>query len=210
VPVTFAPTTAGVINGQLTLTSDDPDSPTLLIPLSGTGLDFPNIAVAPASLTETLPTGGTSTQQLTITNSGLGDLNFTIPEAEYITVVNKGAAPKPGSLPIDLAKNAIDPRLGTPVVTGAGGPDAFGYKWKDSDEVGGPSYNWIEISGTGTAIPFNDDDQNLGRSTSASGSRSTAPNSRRSVPARTVGSALQTRRRRSRTTICPARARRET
>jgi subtilisin family serine protease len=162
VPVTFAPTTPGAIAGNLTIASDDSDSPSLVVTLGGTGLDFPNIAVAPASLTETLPTGGTSTQQLTISNSGLGDLNFTIPDAEYITVVNKSAAPVPGSEPIDLAKGAIDPRIGTPVVTGAGGPDAFGYKWKDSDEVGGPTYNWIEISGIGTAIPFNGDDQNLG------------------------------------------------
>jgi subtilisin family serine protease len=162
VPVTFAPTSAGTINGNLTIGSDDPDSPSLVVTLTGVGLDFPNIAVTPASLTETLPTGGTSTQQLTITNNGLGDLNFTIPEAEYITVVNKSAQPKPGSLPIDLAKDATDPRLGTPVVNGAGGPDAYGYKWKDSDEVGGPAYNWIEISGIGTEIPFTGDDQNLG------------------------------------------------
>jgi subtilisin family serine protease len=162
VPVTFAPTTAGVIAGNLTIASDDSDSPSVVVTLGGTGLDFPNIAVAPASLTETLPTGGTSTQQLTITNSGLGALNFTIPDAEYITVVNKSAAPKPGSLPIELAKDAIDPRIGTPVVNGAGGPDAFGYKWKDSDEVGGPAYNWIEISGIGTPIAFTGDDQNLG------------------------------------------------
>ncbi len=162
VPVTFAPTTAGTINGTLTISSDDPDSPSLVVTLTGVGLDFPDIAVAPSSLTETLPTGGTSTQQLTITNNGLGDLNFTIPEAEYITVVNKSAQPKPGSLPIDLAKDAVDPRIGAPVVTGSGGPDAFGYKWKDSDEVGGPAYNWIEISGIGTPIPFNGDDQNLG------------------------------------------------
>jgi subtilisin family serine protease len=162
VPVTFAPTTPGVIAGNLTITSDDADSPSLVVTLGGTGLDFPNIAVAPASLTETLPTGGTSTQQLTITNSGLGDLNFTIPDAEYITVLNKSAAPVPGSEPIDLAKGAVDPRIGAPVVTGAGGPDAFGYKWKDSDEVGGPVYNWIEISGVGTPIAFTGDDQNLG------------------------------------------------
>ncbi len=162
VPVKFAPTTPGVIAGNLTITSDDSDSPSLVVTLGGTGLDFPNIAVAPASLTETLPTGGTSTQQLTITNSGLGDLNFTIPDAEYITVLNKSAAPVPGSEPIDLAKGAVDPRIGAPVVTGAGGPDAFGYKWKDSDEVGGPVYNWIEISGVGTPIAFTGDDQNLG------------------------------------------------
>jgi len=45
-----------------------------------------------------------------------------------------------------------------------GGPDAFGYRWIDSDQVGGPAAEWIEIEGLAGTVDtgINGDDQNRG------------------------------------------------
>ena len=160
--VTFAPSTAGTINGNVTITSDDPDTPNLLIPLVGVGLDFPDLVVAPESLEETLPTGGTATQTVTLTNNGLGDLNFLIPEAEYLEAAKNRKPQGKNAQPIELGKDDRDPRIGAPALLGAGGPDVFGYTWTDSDEPSGPSYNWIEISGIGTQVTLSDDGNEAG------------------------------------------------
>ena len=33
-----------------------------------------------------------------------------------------------------------------------GGPNSYGYTWLDSDDAGGPTYTWIDISSIGTAV----------------------------------------------------------
>lgn len=49
------------------------------------------------------------------------------------------------------------------VVTNAhsGGPDGFGYTFMDSDYQGGPSFNWIDITSTGTPLNLGDDDYTI-------------------------------------------------
>jgi len=43
-----------------------------------------------------------------------------------------------------------------------GGPDSFGYKYMDSNALGGLAYDWIEISGTGTEVLPSSDDSWVG------------------------------------------------
>ena len=49
-------------------------------------------------------------------------------------------------------------------IRGAGGPDAYGYRWIDSDTVaaGAPTYNWIDISSIGTQVAGLGDDNVVG------------------------------------------------
>jgi hypothetical protein len=49
-----------------------------------------------------------------------------------------------------------------PIVTDQGGPDAFGYRWIDNDSAGGPTYNWIDITGFGTQVAGLADDNSVG------------------------------------------------
>ncbi len=85
-----------------------------------------NIGVSPAAINVALDSNLTTEREVIISNNGGSDLS-------YSTLFTNGTA-----------------------VADTGGPDAFGYRWQDSDDQCGPEYTWLPISALGTQITWLD------------------------------------------------------
>jgi len=121
VEVSFFPTRAGSGSATLTIVSDDPDTPSATVALTGTGLPPPIVAAEPAAVAATLFTGGRQAVTLTLRNSGGSPLEFTSQVSEpgaaggfeaTAAAATLGAAAMPGA-------------SGMPGTAGTGGFDAL-------------------------------------------------------------------------------------
>ncbi|MCP4684409.1 MAG: hypothetical protein GY867_03075 [bacterium] len=150
---------------SLAFTSNDDLNPAGSIPVS---LHFftPDISIIDTVIEDSVHEWHQLTLPLTISNNGPGRLDYQIACRMFngetanpdvvaaVEAVGFDQGFGTGELAVDGARDNPSPEFG---VTG-GGPDSFGHYWTDSDDPGGPIFDWQDISTTGTAVGLADDD----------------------------------------------------
>ncbi|MCP4633438.1 MAG: T9SS type A sorting domain-containing protein [candidate division Zixibacteria bacterium] len=123
-----------------------------------------NLTILPSYLDVTLEPGMTATRDLVLSNDGVLPLNFAILDdfgPKDLTSEN-GERPDPEpftSYEYHFDKTNVEETPQEPPVTlDVGGPDKYGYKWIDSNEPGGPTFDWVDIQYIGTPLNMSDDD----------------------------------------------------
>jgi len=156
VAVSYRPLAAGTLSAQLRIASNDPDEPLLAIELTARAAAPPRAVLQPKSVEAALPPRShlVKRRSLQLANDGRSELAWRAELTELFAVDS-------------LVAEWDGVPQGDESVTGhgpsppkhRGGPDEFGYEFIDSDVPDGPSFEWLDIADSGTAIPLSGDDQ---------------------------------------------------
>lgn len=136
--------------------SNAENAPAVDVPVLLTVKSAPKLVFAPDSISERVYINTSSNQQAIISNAGESALTYSF-IGNYAPELAKNDVSRiyPTNQTVD--KNIADTRVGHPVIAGFGGPDAGQYTWIDSNEPGGPVFNWEDIRFTGTPVYLGDD-----------------------------------------------------
>ncbi|MDJ1486330.1 S8 family serine peptidase [Cytophagaceae bacterium YF14B1] len=74
----FKPSSISKVTATLRLHTNDPAHPVITVPLSGEGIPAPGLVVSPGTISAALPTGDSTTRQITLKNTGESKLVYHI------------------------------------------------------------------------------------------------------------------------------------
>ena len=153
----YRPSTPGPLASLVHLYSNDPRRPVATIPAEGMAAGPPVAILEPLSVQAVLPPDDPRVRVRTVrlSNTGSSDLEWSISPLTARAATASSWVPEPKG---DESRDG-NGLLSGPRVARTGGPDPGGYRFHDSDELGGPLFSWVGTAHRGTLLPLDGDDE---------------------------------------------------